>query len=191
MVAAYKAIVIGASAGGLQALTEIIPKLPNPFIAVIVVLHLKADSENYAVLHLRQKSKLQVSEAKDNQVIEEGGVYIAPAGYHLLIEPDYTFSLSLEEPVHFSRPSIDVLFESAALSYGPHLIGVILTGANSDGSQGLVKIKQRGGLLLVQDPNTAYATEMPRSAIVANAVDYVVPLDKIADKLIELVGMDA
>lgn len=182
----FEAVVIGVSAGGLFALNEIISKLPKQFIPVIIVMHVKANSDNFIISCLAQHSNLTIKEARSLDSIQSGVIYIAPPGYHLLIEHDKTFSLSVESPIKFSRPSIDVLFESAALAYHEHLIGVVLTGANDDGSQGLKEIKERGGIIIVQDPETAYAREMPRAAIARNTVDYITPLDCIATLLIEL-----
>jgi len=182
----FDAVVIGSSAGGLLALTEIIPKLPKEFISVIVVMHLKPDSESFMVPYLAQMSALSVKEAVCNEPILKNIVYIAPPYYHLLIEHDQSFSYSLEEPVNFCRPSIDLLFESAALAYQDRLLGLVLTGANSDGSLGLKSIKEHGGLLMVQDPKTAEFPEMPSAAIELNEVDYIIPLNEIADKLMEL-----
>lgn len=183
----FEAVVIGVSAGGLFALQEIISKLPRQFIPIVIVMHVKANSDSFIGSYLAQHSKLIIKEAESSDGIEQGIIYIAPPGYHLLIEHDKTLSLSIESPIQFSRPSIDVLFESAALAYHEHLIGVILTGANNDGSQGLKKIKERGGVIIVQDPETAFAKEMPRAAIALNKVDYITPLDCIATLLIELV----
>ena len=127
---------------------------------------------------LRLRTRLPVADVEDKAPIEPGRVYLAPPDYHLLIEPGY-FSLSTEPHVHYARPSIDVLFESAADAYGDRVIGVILTGANADGAHGLARIKQLGGVAVVQDPRTAERPEMPGAALVATAADAVLPLVEI------------
>ncbi|MCG8615320.1 MAG: chemotaxis protein CheB, partial [Desulfobacterales bacterium] len=130
---------------------------------------------------------LSVTEARDKEPIRPGNIYIAPGGYHLLVEKEFSFALSVDEPVCYSRPSIDVLFESAADACGPHLVGIILTGANSDGSDGIVAIKRNGGYTIAQDPATASSYYMPQSAIDTDAVDTVLPLDRIPAFVNELV----
>ena len=120
-----------------------------------------------------------MKQADEKECILPGVIYLAPPGYHLMIEEDKTFSLSVDSPVNFARPSIDVLFETEADAYGARLVGVILTGANSDGSRGLKKIKDSGGLVLVQDPESAEAATMPRAAVEGTEVDYVLPLEEI------------
>ena len=129
-------------------------------------------------------SKVTVSEAEDNESLCAGHAYIAPAGYHLLIESDHSFSLSVDPRVNHSCPSIDVLFESTADTFRESLIGIVLTGANADGTRGLKAIKARGGLAIVQDPNTAQVSAMPRAALEATPVDYLVDLQQIAPMLI-------
>lgn len=176
-----KAVVIGVSAGGLQALSELVPALSDDFPApVIIVQHLSQDSENYLVTHLNKRSFLAVVEVEDKMMVQPGYVYVAPAGYHLLIEPDKSFALSTEERINYSRPSIDVCFESAARVYFEGLAGVLLTGANADGTKGLEQIKKMGGIAIVQDPATAEVDVMPRSAIEHVAVDHVLNLQDIA-----------
>jgi len=177
MLTGYDAIVIGASAGGLTALTQILPKLPHPFPqAVVVVQHLHPESGEYMVEFLKQRCLLPVKEAEDKESVLPGVIYVAGARYHLLIERDRTFSLSVDDKVNYARPSIDVLFESAAATYGPKLIGVVLSGANADGTAGLAAIKARGGLAVVQDPATAEASFMPQAALDGTAVDHVLDL---------------
>lgn len=176
----YEAIVIGVSAGGMQALSTILPELPKDFsLPLIVVQHIQEGSKSGLSKYLDRISKILVKEADEKELIRPGTVYLAPASYHLLIEEDRTFSLSVDPRVNYARPSIDVLFESAADVYENGLIGVILTGANSDGSQGLKKIKQYGGLTIVQDPATAVAECMPLMAIQATEVDHVLRLEDI------------
>ncbi len=176
----YKAIVVGTSAGGLDALGEIIPKLPKNFpIPIIIVQHMRADSEVFLGYHLNENSALTVKEADEKESLKEGYVYIAPANYHLLIEDDQTFSLSVDSKVNHCRPSVDVLFESAAEVYKAQLIGIVLTGANKDGAEGLKKIKQSGGLVIIQNPDEAISDTMPKAALAACPVDYVLPLKEI------------
>ena len=181
----YEAIVIGVSSGGLNAMKIMFSLLPADFkIPVIIVQHISARSENQWIHLLNAKSNLSVKEADEKEKIKPGFVYIAPPNYHLLIEKNKTLSLSVEERVNFARPSIDVLFESAAEAYKDKLIGVVLTGANNDGANGLKRIREYGGLTIVQDPATAESSYMPASAIAANQPDYILPLTEIIDLLI-------
>jgi len=185
--ASYEAVVIGVSAGGLDALRTILPCLPEKFpVPVIVVQHRGTGSDDFLSQYLDQCCAVQVKETEEKEAAAGGTVYLAPAGYHLLLEDDRTFSLTLESRVRFSRPSIDVLFESAADVYGSRLIGVILTGANDDGSRGLAAIKKRGGLAIVQDPATAEVDTMPRAALQATTIDFVLPLAAIGPFLANL-----
>jgi two-component system chemotaxis response regulator CheB len=177
----YDAIVIGSSAGGLNALKVLFRGLDKLFnIPLIIVQHISADSENYLIQILNDIRKLQVKEADEKEQPMPGMAYLAPPNYHLLLEPDRTFTLTIDERVNYARPSIDVLFETAAEAYKEKLIGIILTGANSDGSKGLRKIKEFGGLAIVQDPETAEVESMPRAAIQATMTDHIIPLDEIA-----------
>lgn len=183
----YKCIVIGVSAGGMHALCTIIPALPAEFpLPVIVIQHLSPHSDNYTTRHLDKISNIRVKEVDEKEKILPGIVYTAPPNYHVLVEEDETFSLSVEERINWARPSIDVLFESAADVYGPALIGVILTGSNNDGSKGLKKIKEEGGLALVQDPHTAEVDGMPLAAIETTKVDHILKLEEIAPFLVKL-----
>ena len=183
----YRAIVIGASAGGINAIKYLFSALPADFsIPVIMVLHIGARSDNLWISFLNTYSKLKFKEADEKEKIENGHVYVAPANYHLLVERSETLSLSIDEKVNFARPSIDVLFESAAIAYGETLIGVLLTGANHDGAAGMKKIKQCGGLTIVQDPTTAEARCMPESAIESSVPDHILSLEGIADRLIDI-----
>jgi len=180
MIANYDAIVIGASAGGFAALSEVLPRLAEGLPqAVVVVQHLYPGSGGYLIEFLSRRCVLPVKEAEEKEPLLPGTIYLAPSGYHLLIERDRTFSLSVDDKVHYARPSIDVLFESAAEAYGAKLIGVILTGANDDGAAGLAAIKGQGGLAIVQDPTTAEVPYMPQSAIKATVVDHVLDLAAI------------
>lgn len=176
----YQAIVIGASMGGMQALKTILAQLPEYFsLPVLVVQHQMADADDFLAEYLNRHCALKVKEACSNEPILSGHVYISPAAYHLLVEEEKTLSLSVDLPVNYSIPSIDVLFDSAADVYGEYLVGVVLTGASADGSQGLKKIKAYGGLTVVQDPSGAEAPEMPTAAIKALPVDHIMSLEKI------------
>jgi two-component system, chemotaxis family, protein-glutamate methylesterase/glutaminase len=185
----YEAIVIGSSAGGINALIKVLSVLPPDFpLPIVIVQHLHPESGNHLSQILKSKSALIVKQADEKEFIRKGGVYLAPPNYHLLIEDDFSFSFSLDAPVNYSRPSIDVLFESAVYAYRQRLIGIILTGANHDGSQGLKKIKEQGGFTMVQDPKTAEADTMPRSAIAATQIDKILPLQEIGIYLLQLVN---
>jgi len=183
----YKAVVVGVSAGGMSALGEILPRLPDDFpVPVIIVQHISPQSDNYMIRHFNNLSKITVKEADEKEAILPGHAYFAPPNYHLLVEEDQTFSLSVENRVNFSRPSIDVLFESAIDAWYSSLIGIILTGANNDGSKGLKKIKDFGGLTIVQDPKTAEVSAMPDSAIKLFKPDHILKLKDIAPFLVSL-----
>lgn len=180
----YEAIVIGVSAGGFEALGELLPCLPEKFgLPVLIVQHMVPDADDFFPRYLDQKCKVTVKQADEKERILHGIVYLAPPDHHLMVAHDRTLSLSVEEPVNFARPSIDVLFETAAAVYGSHLVGVILTGASADGSRGLKAIKDAGGLTIVQDPRTAEADIMPKSAIQAVEVDAILPLKAIGKML--------
>lgn len=183
----YEAIVIGVSSGGLNALKFIFSALPADFnMPIIIVQHISARSDNQWIKLLNDKSNLNIKEADEKEIIEKGNVYMAPPNYHLLIEKNKTFSLTIDEKVNFARPAIDVLFESAAEAYENKLIGIILTGSSSDGTLGLKKIKEYGGLTIVQDPKTAESSFMPASAMAVVNVDHVLPLEGMADLLVGL-----
>lgn len=185
----YKTVVIGASAGGMEALGSILKNLSEDFCApIIIVQHLSPHSDGFMYKYLDSICSVKVKEAEEKEKIVGGVVYIAPPNYHLLIESDKTLSLTVESKVNYARPSIDVLFESAADAFRDEVIGIILTGANRDGSMGLRKIKDLGGVTIVQDPSTAESEAMPRTAINTVKVDYILKLEEIAMKLSELVG---
>lgn len=187
----YRCITIGVSAGGMDALSLIIPGFPSSFpIPVVVIQHVSPHSDNYMTRYLDNISAIKVKEVDEKEKIKPGVVYTAPPNYHVLVEEDETFSLSLEERVNFARPSIDVFFQSAADVYGPHLVGIILTGANNDGSQGLKMIKEKGGLTIVQDPHTAEVDGMPRAAIKATKVDHILTLEQISSFLVKLGSLE-
>lgn len=162
----YQAVVIGASAGALDALSEILPALPETYpLPIMIVVHLPVDKTSLMAGLLQKKCHIKVCEAEDKQPLEPGTVYFAPPDYHLLVEKNFTLSLSADDPVLFSRPSINVLFETAADAFGGALIGMILTGANNDGAQGLKAVCDKGGMALVQTPESAYASAMPQAAL--------------------------
>ena len=182
----WDAVVIGASAGGLHALETVLGGLPAAFRpAVLIVQHRKSAPEDLLPSLLRKVCALPVRDVRDKEPIRPGMVYLAPPDYHLLVEVDFHLSLSVDDRVSFSRPSIDVLFESAAEAYGPRLVGVLLTGANQDGTAGLSKIMELGGGTIVQDPETAENSTMPRAAIAAGAAGHVLPLEAIAPFLVK------
>lgn len=183
----YKAIVIGTSYGGLEALKVILPQLDKGFpLPVIIVLHIGDHSNDTFIEYMNAACALEVKEAESHEPIRPGVIYFAPPNYHLLIEDDFTFSLSTDERINFSRPSIDVLFESAAWAYAAGLIGLILTGANSDGAIGLRTIKHLGGLTLVQNPCTSLSPVMPRAALKTCKPDLKLKLEDIPGQLIRL-----
>lgn len=180
-------IVVGVSAGGMNALRTILPPLPGGFtIPIAVVQHQKPSADDFLCRLLDEECSLSVKHAEDKEEPNPGAVYLAPPDYHLLIEEDKSFSLSVDPRVNHARPAIDVLFESAAEVHGENLTGVVLTGASSDGSRGLQRIKERGGTVIVQDPATAEYDVMPRSAIAAAEVDRVLPLLRIGSSLMEI-----
>ncbi len=185
----FKAVVVGVSSGGMEVLFTILKSLPEDFLLpIIIVQHMHAESDNYLATSLNDKSSLLVKEAFEKEVIKPATVYIAPPNYHLLIEEDSTFSLAVTERVNFARPSVDVLFDSAVDVYDSRLIGVILTGANHDGCQGLKRIKEHGGVAIVQDPLTAEVSSMPISALSVTAVDYILSPDEIGPALVTIAG---
>ena len=182
-----QAIVIGSSAGALEALSSILPALPAGFtLPVIGVVHLPSDRRSILSELLQRKCLVQVREAEDKEPIEVGTVYLAPPDYHLLVETDKSLSLSSDEPVLFSRPSIDVLFESAADAYGCGLTGIVLTGANQDGAKGLRAVVAAGGAAIVQNPRGAFAAAMPEAAIEMCPSAQILSLDAIAHYLQEI-----
>ena len=182
-----EAVVIGASAGGVEAVATLLGALPKSFnAAVAIVIHVPPANDDLLVRVLEPRCALPLREACDKEALAGGTVYVAPPGYHLLIEPDKTFALSLDDPVHYSRPSVDVLFESAAHAYRDRLLGVVLTGANADGADGLRIVRELGGRAWVQDPLTAYAQAMPAAAIDRAGADRVAAVDSLAAELAAL-----
>jgi two-component system chemotaxis response regulator CheB len=175
------AVAIGASAGGIQALSVLLPALPaKAAVAVFVVLHLPRDRPSLLAEVFSRKCLLDVREAQDKEPVIAGTVYFAPANYHLLLDHGPQLALSVDDLVHHSRPSIDVLFESAAEVYGNRLLGIILSGANEDGAQGLAAIHDAGGLTVVQTPETAQSPQMVLSALNLRRPDHVLPMEEIA-----------
>lgn len=166
-----QALIIGGSAGSLNVLLEVLPVLePGIALTIIIVLHRKPGADSLLTNLLSMKTSIPIKEIEEKEKIETGTIYLAPSDYHLLIEKDLTFSLDHSEKVHYSRPSIDVAFESAAEVYEEKLAALLLSGANADGVEGLSQIKKRGGLVLVQDPETAAVPFMP--ALAKNTVNF-------------------
>ncbi len=186
---AVELVAIGASWGGLHAVEHVLETLPEDFgAAVVIAQHRKAGSNDGRLESLLDaRCALRVREAEDKQSLDPGCVLLAPADYHMLVEQD-AVALSVDPHVHFSRPSIDVLFASAADVYGDRAAGVVLTGANADGAEGLARIAARGGHAIVQDPETAVRREMPDAALAATPAARVVAIEDIGGVLAELVG---
>ena len=182
-----RAVAIGASAGGVQALLQILPLLPASYpLPVLIVVHVPPDRSNALVPLFQGKCQVQVKEAEDKEPALAGVVYFAPSDYHLLVEADGSLSLSSDELVNHSRPSIDVLLESSADAFGPALAAVVLTGANGDGAAGLRAAMDGGGAAIVEDPGLAFASEMPAAALRACPTAKVLTLDAITPYLLSL-----
>lgn len=176
-----KVLIIGGSAGSLEVLLQIIPQLTNikPF-AMILVLHRKNSEDNTLEELISLKTSIPVKEVEDKTTLIPGSIYIAPADYHILFEKDCTLSLDVSEKIHYSRPSIDVAFESAGDVYGKTLVAILLSGANADGTEGLKAIKRHGGTAIVQDPVTAEMPFMPQSAVDNEAVDKILTIEEMS-----------
>ena len=171
----------------MEAMKTIFPALPAHFgIPIVMVQHVSPLSDSQWISLLNQNCRLELREANEKEEITPGNIYLAPPNYHLLVERNHSFSLTIDARVNYARPAIDVLFETAAVAYEEELVGVVLTGSNHDGAQGLKKIKGNGGLTIVQDPKTAASAFMPQAAIDTVAPDHVLPLEKIIELLIEL-----
>lgn len=182
-------ITIGASYGGMDALKTVIRQLPPSFkTPMLVVLHIGNNQIKTLISILNTTKNFHVKEAEEKELIQTGTIYFAPPNYHLQVEDQFSLSLSTDEKVNFSRPSIDVLFETAAWNFGPEVLGIVLTGANSDGAEGLETIKKYGGITLVENPETAFSDTMPRAALSRFAPDYVVNLDEIAKTMVEILA---
>ena len=186
----YELVVIGASWGGMRALETVLGGLPGDFpVPIAVAQHRDPDAEDDLLAKLlSRRVKLPIHDADDKDPLRPGRVLLAPPGYHMLVE-DTTVALSCDELVQFARPSIDVLFDSASEEYGGAVVGVVLTGANADGADGLATIKRRGGYTIVQDPATAERQEMPRAALAAEP-HAVLPLEEIPGALCDLCGAE-
>jgi two-component system chemotaxis response regulator CheB len=184
-----EAVVIGASAGAIDALNVLLPPLPRTLaVSVIVLVHVSARLPSLLPDLFRAKCQVPVREPVDKGPVAAGTIWFAPPNYHLLIEREKTFSLSIDEPVNFSRPSIDVLFESAAWAYGPHLLALVLTGASRDGCSGAAQVRKSGGIVAVQEPSTAVAPMLPRLAVTHASPQTVGTLAQLSALLLEHVG---
>lgn len=184
---AYDAIVVGGSSGAVEALTALLPALPASLqAALVIVLHLPRDRPSLLADIFRKRCPLPLKEAQDKELLVPGTVFFAPPDYHLLVDEGPRLSLSIDAPVHFSRPSIDVLFESAADVFGPRLVGVLLSGANEDGARGLAAVREAGGLAIVQDPASAPMPAMPLAALARTTIDHTLPPSGIAALLAQL-----
>lgn len=182
----FDLVVLGASLGGLDALGRILGALPADFpTALAVAQHRRPDAHSQLAHLLNRQTQLTVREADDKDVLEAGSVYLAPADYHLLVEPG-RLALTTDEPVSFARPSIDVLFESAAEAYGRRLVAVLLTAASEDGAEGMVRVVSLGGVAVVQDPATARSPIAPLAALARTRVHHVLPLKEIGPLLTRL-----
>lgn len=183
-----RAIVIGASAGGVQALSHLLPGLRSDFpVPILIVVHIPPRKENSLIELFARKCRLAVKEAEDKEPIAPGTIYFAPPDYHLLVENEETLALSSDETVNHSRPAIDVLFETAADAFGEGLVGIVLTGANQDGARGLEALCAAGGTAMVQDPSTAEVATMPEAALAACPGARRMTLDEIETAL-EAIG---
>jgi len=179
--ARIRAVVVGASAGGIEALGVLLPALPpDSCAAVLIVVHLLRGRPSMLAEIFSPMCALPVAEAQDKEPVRAGRVYCAPPDYHLLVDRGARLALSVDDPVHFSRPSIDVLFESAAEIYGETLLGIILSGANEDGTAGLTAVRRAGGMTVVQQPDSAAVPYMVRSALQSGAAELVLTLPQIA-----------
>ncbi|MDR6967540.1 two-component system chemotaxis response regulator CheB [Flavobacterium arsenatis] len=176
-----KVLIIGGSAGSLDVLLKILPHLEIPSFAIVIILHRKHTEDTTLEELIAVKTKIPVKEVEDKVVLEAGFIYIAPSDYHLLFEKNDLLSLDTSEKVNYSRPSIDVAFESASDIYGKALVGILLSGANADGTDGLIAIKNNGGTIVVQKPETADMPFMPNNAIEHTSPDYVLDVSEILE----------
>lgn len=182
-----KAIVIGASSGGIKMLETLLPALPKDFpIPIFIAIHLSPDAGGYLAQYLNEMSEITVMEAYDQAPIKPNHAYLAPANYHLLVENTETLALCVSEKVSYARPSIDVLFETAADTFRDGLLGIILSGANRDGCKGCLAIKEHGGLVIAMEPSTAVAPIMPQAVIDIGASDYIFSIDEIINYCLDL-----
>lgn len=184
-----EAVVVGASAGAVEALSVILPCLPQDLaVPIVCVVHLPGQHRSLLPELYGKSSKVKVKEAEDKEPLEPGTVYFAPPDYHLLIDQGPALTLSVDDPVNFSRPSIDVLFESASDVFGERMMGIVLSGANADGARGLSAICAAGGMGLVQSPDSAYCAAMPDAALRACPNAEVLTLEQIANRVVEAGG---
>ncbi len=185
----YRALIVGGSAGSLEVILSLVEKFPvDAGMVYMIVLHRKNDAESVLSQLLATRTTMPVREAEDKDDIMPNMVYVAPPDYHLLLEDEQTFALDSSEKIHYSRPSIDVSFDSAAEIFGPSLIGILLSGANADGAAGLLKIFNAGGYSIVQDPKTADVDYMPRQAIELCKEHELVDGDMIAERVVQLIS---
>jgi two-component system chemotaxis response regulator CheB len=185
--AKYKVVVLGASAGGMEVIRMLVSSLPVDFsFPLIIVQHLHVFSKTAWANTLGERCQVNVKEANEKEQVKRGTVYFAPANYHLLLESDYTLTLTVDERVNYARPSIDVLFETAAESCNDKVIGILCTGGNTDGVRGLKRIKKRGGMTIVQDPDTAQVRSMPKAAIQTAEPDYILSPEGILNHLLKI-----
>jgi two-component system chemotaxis response regulator CheB len=186
----FKAVAIGVSSGGVQALKLLLGELPADYpLPVLIVQHISPDAGNGMAKLLDDLCRIRVKEADEQDHIAPATVYLAPPNYHLLVEREGFLSLSADPPVSYARPSVDVLFESASTVFGAGLIAIVLTGANYDGARGVKTVKRHGGIVIVQDPEDADTPQMPQAAIAAVEPDHVVPLAGMATLLRQLAGV--
>lgn len=183
----YACVAIGCSAGGLDGLRALLPPLPSDYpLPILVVAHQPAGADGLLAEILNRECRLPAAEAEEKYPVLPGHVYVAPPDYHLLVEEDYSFTLSADPKVMNVRPAIDVLFESLVDAYGAGVIGVVLSGANGDGAAGLAAIRRAGGCALVQAPESASSSAMPEAALAQAGADHVLPPDQMASVLVAL-----
>lgn len=182
VISGCKILILGGSAGSLEVLMHILPYLSTiPSFAFVIVLHRKSAEDTILEELIALKATIPVKEVEDKTALLPGFIYVAPSDYHLLFEKDNLLSLDISEKINHSRPSIDVSFESAAEIYGSSLVGILVSGANSDGTQGLKAIKNAGGTIIVQNPETATMAFMPRNAILNTVPDYILDVEEILE----------
>jgi len=181
LISSCKVLIIGGSAGSLDVLLKILPHLEIPSFAIVIVLHRKHTDDTTLEELIAAKTKIPVKEVEDKVALEKGSIYIAPSDYHLLFEKNDLLSLDTSEKVNYSRPSIDVAFESAADVYGESLVGILLSGANADGTDGLMAIKKASGTIVVQKPETADMPFMPNNAVLHTSPDYILNVSEILE----------
>lgn len=187
IISGCKLLIIGGSAGSLEVLMKLLPNLSIPSFAIVLVLHRKSTEDATLEELIAIKTNIPVKEVEDKTPLLPGYMYVAPSDYHLLFEKNDVLSLDTSEKVNYSRPSIDVSFESAAEVYGKNLVGLLLSGANADGTEGLLAIKNAGGTTVVQNPETAQMSTMPQNAITYTAPDYILDVEHIL-KFITLIN---